>query len=289
MIHRATLQRNDIRLIIPRYFAAVKELPWCAPKSNNSDKKNNGLFNQIRPHNGNIQCESSCNRPNVHKDEYPTKQIQSFKFGVVAAMSQDRIIGVNGKIPWTIPEDRMHFERLTSGKNLIIGRKTFYERGKEDFSHIAHCKNVIVVSSTMDQNEVKDKMEPTIHVVPSFDTALQLAINLLQGCSAEYSKGNKDANEIHCWIGGGQRIYEAAIRHPMAEEMHLTFVNTLTKRDDLDPHLGGNNFSFFPPKYRYDNVFEENKTLRRKGKHFQPELSYSFHVFKRKKRNVDEK
>lgn len=289
MIHKATFQQNNIQLIIKRHFA-VKELSWCAPKSHTLNKKKNGLSNQSPPSSyDNGQCKS-CIQPNTIIDLHSTKQSQSFQFGIVAAMNQDRIIGVDGKIPWTIPEDRMHFERLTCGKDLVIGRKTFYERGNDDFSHIAHCRNVIVVSTTMNPNEVNDgEMQPKIHVVPSFDEAVQLAINLPQDHSAKYSTDNNDTNDIYCWVGGGQRIYEAAIRNPMAEEIHLTCINTPIERDDLEPNIGGKHFSFFPAKYRYDNVFEEKRDLCRDGKQSEPNLFYSFHVFKKKKNILNRK
>jgi len=46
------------------------------------------------------------------------------KISIIAAFNPQFIIGVNGKIPWHIPEDLKRFKQLTMGKPIIMGRKT---------------------------------------------------------------------------------------------------------------------------------------------------------------------
>ena len=48
----------------------------------------------------------------------------------IAAMSPDRVIGANGKIPWHISEDLKFFKRTTLGHVILMGRKTFDSLGK---------------------------------------------------------------------------------------------------------------------------------------------------------------
>ena len=48
----------------------------------------------------------------------------------IAAMSPDRVIGADGKIPWHIPEDLKFFKRTTLGHVIVMGRKTFESLGK---------------------------------------------------------------------------------------------------------------------------------------------------------------
>jgi dihydrofolate reductase len=48
----------------------------------------------------------------------------------IAAMSSDRVIGANGKIPWHIPEDLKFFKRTTLGHIVVMGRKTFESLGR---------------------------------------------------------------------------------------------------------------------------------------------------------------
>ncbi len=51
-------------------------------------------------------------------------------FLAIAAMSENRVIGNQGKIPWHIPEDFRWFKHKTMGGTLIMGRKTFESIGK---------------------------------------------------------------------------------------------------------------------------------------------------------------
>ena len=48
----------------------------------------------------------------------------------IAAMSLNRVIGRDGKIPWHLPEDFKWFKQLTTGHFVLMGRKTFESLGK---------------------------------------------------------------------------------------------------------------------------------------------------------------
>ena len=48
----------------------------------------------------------------------------------IAAMSLNRVIGREGKIPWHLPEDFQWFKKMTSGQVVLMGRKTFESLGK---------------------------------------------------------------------------------------------------------------------------------------------------------------
>jgi dihydrofolate reductase len=49
---------------------------------------------------------------------------------VIAAMAQNRVIGINNTLPWRLPADLQHFKALTMGHHIIMGRKTFESIGK---------------------------------------------------------------------------------------------------------------------------------------------------------------
>ena len=49
---------------------------------------------------------------------------------IVAFSKNGRIIGNNGRIPWTLSEDLQHFKELTTGNAIIMGRKTFESIGR---------------------------------------------------------------------------------------------------------------------------------------------------------------
>jgi dihydrofolate reductase len=48
----------------------------------------------------------------------------------IAAMSRNRVIGADGKIPWRLPEDMKFFKRTTLGHVILMGRKTFESLGR---------------------------------------------------------------------------------------------------------------------------------------------------------------
>ncbi len=49
---------------------------------------------------------------------------------LVAAVSENRVIGNQNTLPWHLPDDLAHFRRFTLGKPIIMGRKTFESIGK---------------------------------------------------------------------------------------------------------------------------------------------------------------
>ena len=48
----------------------------------------------------------------------------------IAAMSLNRVIGREGKIPWHLPEDFRWFKKMTTGHVVLMGRRTFESLGK---------------------------------------------------------------------------------------------------------------------------------------------------------------
>lgn len=54
----------------------------------------------------------------------------SLTFTGVVAMAADRAIGLNGTMPWKLPEDLKLFKRLTLGHPILMGRKTWDSLGR---------------------------------------------------------------------------------------------------------------------------------------------------------------
>lgn len=48
----------------------------------------------------------------------------------VVAMAENRVIGRDGAMPWSIPSDLKRYRRLTMGKPMIMGRKTLQSIGR---------------------------------------------------------------------------------------------------------------------------------------------------------------
>jgi dihydrofolate reductase len=48
----------------------------------------------------------------------------------IVAMTKDRVIGIENRIPWRLPEDLKLFKRVTTGNTVLMGRKTYESIGK---------------------------------------------------------------------------------------------------------------------------------------------------------------
>lgn len=55
----------------------------------------------------------------------------SVQFIAIAALGKNREIGLNGKLPWDIPEEYDHFKMTIKGQYVLIGRKNFELHEKE--------------------------------------------------------------------------------------------------------------------------------------------------------------
>lgn len=49
---------------------------------------------------------------------------------MIAAMANNRVIGAHNTMPWHLPADLKHFKKITLGKPIIMGRKTYASIGK---------------------------------------------------------------------------------------------------------------------------------------------------------------
>jgi len=55
---------------------------------------------------------------------------------LVAAVAANRVIGCQGRLPWSIPDDLARFRRLTLGHPVIMGRATWESLGRADSSDV---------------------------------------------------------------------------------------------------------------------------------------------------------
>lgn len=134
------------------------------------------------------------------------------KISLIAALSENRVIGVGNKLPWHISEDLKRFKRLTSGHPVIMGRKTFESIGRA----LPNRTNIIIT------RDVDFKAEGCI-VVHSLEEAI---------AKASQSEGN---DEVYI-IGGGQ-IFSQAIGK--ADRLYLTIVHTTLDGDAYFPEYSG--------------------------------------------------
>jgi dihydrofolate reductase len=132
---------------------------------------------------------------------------------LVVAMSENGVIGAGGQLPWRLPTDMKRFRRLTWGKPVIMGRKTFQSIGKP-----LEGRDNIVISRQ------SDFAPEGVLVARSFEKALTLG---------EHFAAARGGNEIAI-IGGG-RVYRAAL--PIADRIDMTIVHATIEGDTTFPAL----------------------------------------------------
>jgi dihydrofolate reductase len=124
---------------------------------------------------------------------------------LVAAMAENRVIGVAGRLPWRLPDDQRHFRRLTVDHTVIMGRRTYDEIGRP----LANRRNVVISRNPGFQPH-------GVTVVPSLEEALALG-----------------ATEREVFVIGGAEIYRLAL--PLADRLHLTVVHAEVEGDTFFP------------------------------------------------------
>lgn len=123
---------------------------------------------------------------------------------VIAAQSQNGVIGYRGKIPWDIPEEKKWFRQQTMGSTVILGRKSWQEIGRP-----LPGRRTIVLS--------RDPFFccPGCEKAASLEEALSLA----------------DGQNVY--IAGGAGVYEQAL--PLADRLCLTRIEAFFQGDTHFP------------------------------------------------------
>ncbi len=139
---------------------------------------------------------------------------------IIAAVSENGVIGRDGDLPWHLPRDLKRFKQLTSGHTIIMGRKTF---DSCDRKPLPNRRNIVV---TRDPSFEGDGIE----VAHSMDEALSLA-----------------AKDDTVFIVGGSAIYEMSL--PLADAMELTRVHTSATGDVRFPDFKEANWDLVNREY----------------------------------------
>ena len=134
------------------------------------------------------------------------------KISLIAAFAEERVIGKDGKIPWTLKEDLKHFRNKTEGSSVVMGRKTYESIGRP----LPNRLNIVMTKNP--------KMLEGVKEVSNRREALEIA--------SSYS------NEV--FIIGGEKIYEEFL--PMATKMYLTKIDIKTKGDAFFPKWNVNDW-----------------------------------------------
>lgn len=125
---------------------------------------------------------------------------------IVVAMSKNRVIGVKNTLPWHLPADLAHFKKMTLGKPIVMGRKTFEAIGRP----LPDRDNIIL---TRDRNF----KAPGCEVVHELDSLL----------------ARQDIPEL--MVIGGANIYAQLL--PFTTTLYITYVDVELSGDAFFPEI----------------------------------------------------
>ncbi len=132
------------------------------------------------------------------------------RVSVIAALARNRVIGIENRLPWRLPEDLAHFKALTLNHPILMGRKTFESLGRP----LPGRTNIVITRNTHYRPD-------GCVVADSIPAAIALC---------------RDADEV--FFIGGAELYAQAI--PLADRLYLTEVDIEAEGDawfpDYDRH-----------------------------------------------------
>ena len=163
---------------------------------------------------------------------------------LIAAVAENGVIGAKGKLPWRLSADLKTFRRLTMGKPLIMGRKTFQSlKGPLDGRD-----NIVLTTDPAFEAD-------GISVVDNLADALTLARTLA---------ATRGADEI--MVIGGADVFKAALSR--ADRIYWTDIHAAPEGDVRFPefdHAEWQEVSSEPlPQSEKDNVTATLRVLERR-------------------------
>lgn len=123
---------------------------------------------------------------------------------IIAAVSENRVIGNKSSLPWRIPQDLSRFKALTLGHTLLMGRKTF-----ESIGAPLPGRNTLVLTRS------SEYAAPGVIVAHDPEQALALVAG------------------PRAFVAGGADIYRLFL--PRASKLFLTRVHGVYEGDTLFP------------------------------------------------------
>ena len=132
---------------------------------------------------------------------------------LIAAMARNRVIGIDNRLPWHLPEDLQHFRNVTRGHPVIMGRKT-WESLPTAFRPLPGRLNIVI-------SRQPDYRAEGAQVVSSLEAAL-----------------NQTGGLPEAFVIGGAQLYTLAL--PRADRLMLTEVEMDVQGDAWFPEFDRN-------------------------------------------------
>ena len=129
------------------------------------------------------------------------------KLSLIVAVSDNRVIGKDNRMPWHLSADLKRFKAITWGKPILMGRKTYESIGRP----LPGRKNIVLTSD------------------PNYQA---------NGCAVAHSKAEAielagDVDEL--MVIGGTSLYESFL--PEANRLYLTLIERDYEGDAFFPEF----------------------------------------------------
>ena len=135
---------------------------------------------------------------------------------LIVVKGKNNEIGKDNKLLWDLPEDMKHFKKLTTGKTVIMGRKTY-----ESIGRLLPNRLNVVVSSTMEDPNIKNLV-------------------IFRSLEDVYFHYQRYAGEI--FVLGGSSIYEYF--KDKCDKLYITDVDdTYAGADSFFPEIDMSNYN----------------------------------------------
>ncbi|MDP4089461.1 MAG: dihydrofolate reductase [Bacillota bacterium] len=131
---------------------------------------------------------------------------------LIVAVSKNNVIGNKGVIPWKIKGEQKRFRELTTGKTIIMGRKSFEEIGRP-----LPNRKTILISNT--QNITSENCTTVKSLFEAFNMT-------------------KDEDEV--FVAGGGQVYKEAF--PFADRLYVTVIDKIIDGDVYFPEITEKDF-----------------------------------------------
>ena len=135
---------------------------------------------------------------------------------IIAAVSRNKVIGIEGRIPWHISEDLHRFKQLTTGHPIIMGRRTYQSIG----SPLPKRLNIVL-------SRQEDFHPEGAYIFSSMDGAVESL--------KQQEPKVEDINYSAAFIIGGKRVYEEAF--PKANRLEITHIHRDVVGDTYFPKI----------------------------------------------------
>ena len=155
-------------------------------------------------------------------------------FSIIVAIGKNREIGKKNKLLWHIPEDLKNFKAITTGKTVIMGRKTFESIGRS----LPNRKN-IVLSKNGDKELVKEK-------------GIEIYQNL-EDLIRDYKNSQEEI-----FIIGGEQIYKEFLQKEQISRLYISYIDfSDCEADAYFPEINYENWKITEEKkYMYEKLDE---------------------------------